>query len=423
MRRRRLLAAAGLALIGTGALGATGARVDAQAAPTIIGFGAVAQSDGTGTTFGDPGTPPYPTAAGQQNHTEATLSTGPAGYALASTAWPGPLVGNAGSLATLLGAPPEAGAVNYGGRAEAFAPAGPNEAALPGMSARAEPTATEAIAGSQAVSTGAGADQATTGDSSTISRASFEAGTLTARSTSTTSDIAFAAGAVRIGSVYTEAVTTTDGTTSTAGGITEVSGGEAGGSPFVVDEEGVRFTDPLTGPVGEQVLSQMGMSMFVASPSSTNEGDSASYQAGALVVTWEPPESGQLIVYTFGGSTAEVSIRLGTARIPPSGPTPTTAPATASRPASPPSAGATPAAPAARPSTPTPTTETVTRPPEELPVEPAAAFDRNLSWWSPYLVGAGFVLVGSSRLRREQALLELPVVSSPCPLDRRPSSP
>jgi hypothetical protein len=167
-----LLGALGLASIGAGAVGAQeGGDV------VVNGLTAVASSDGMGSTFGDPGAQPYPLGKGDVAHSEATLSTGPSGYALASTLWPGPLAANAGSLVVLLGGPAEAGQVNYGGRAEAFSPAGPHDAELPGMRAHADGAVAEASAGAEDVG---GQPGVATGNIVTRSLVSFDAGTLTA---------------------------------------------------------------------------------------------------------------------------------------------------------------------------------------------------------------------------------------------------
>jgi hypothetical protein len=311
-----VLGAAGTASL---ALGLAGAAAQ-EGGTVVIGLDAVAASDGIGSTFGDPSAQPYPVAAGQIAHTEAALSTGPSGYALASAVWPGPLVANAGSLAVLLGGPPEAGQANYSGRAEAFSPAGPNDAELAGMRAHAEGGEAEATAGAEDLE---GEPGAATGDVATRSYTSFEAGVLRSVSSCTASDLGFGDGAVTIGSVRTEAEATTDGAEGTAGGRTVVSGMQVGGQDATVDEDGVRFTDPVVEPVGEQVLANLGMDMFVASPRTTQEGSSASHRAGSLVVVWEPPESGQLFIYSICGSDAAVGLRSGMAYVPqgvPAGP-------------------------------------------------------------------------------------------------------
>jgi len=299
----------GALLVGGGLLLAVASGAAAVAEPEgrlVNGLTAQAASDGVGMTFGDPSTPPYPVGAGQLAHTEASLTTGPTGYALASTAWPGPVVANAGSLVVLLGGPAEAGQANYGGRAEAYS-SGPTDAELPGMRAHAADGVAEATAGAQDVETAPGA---LTGDVVTVSRTGFEAGALGVSSTCTASDLAFGE-AVRIGSVRTEATATSDGDTATSAGRTVVSGLTIGGQAAEVDEEGVRFVDPLTAAVGEQVLAQAGMELYVSAPRAEVDGARGSYRSGALVVVWEPPQSGQLFVYTICGSDAVAAVRLG----------------------------------------------------------------------------------------------------------------
>ena len=402
-----VVGAVGVANLGLGVYGTASAQ---EGESTVLGLDAEASSDGIGSTFGDPEAQPYPVAAGQIAHTNATLSTGPTAYALASTAWPGPLVANAGSLAVLLGGPSEAGDLNYGGRAEAFS-TGPNEAELPSMRASAEGNVAQATAGAQDVE---GQPGAATGDVQTLSRSAYEEGVLRATSSCTASDIGFAEGAVAIGSVRTEAESSTDGTTSTAGGRTVVSGVTIAGQPAEVDEEGVRFIDPIAAPVGEQVLSNFGMEMFVAQPRTTQEEGRASYSAGPLVVLWEPPESGQLFVYSFCGSDASVSIRSGTAfsqSLPA-----TTTPASTPTSAAPSSSGSSPA-PVTPPAATTP-------PATSAPVDDAVALDaepagfvRNLSIW-PYIVGALCSIAAGYGLRRgRDAALAPRDAALTCPLE------
>jgi hypothetical protein len=399
-----LVGAAGIASVGAGAVGAqVGERV-------VIGLGAVAQSDGIGSTFGDPEAQPYPVAAGQIAHTEATLSTGPSGYALASTAWPGPLAANAGSLIVLLGGPPEAGQANYGGRAEAFS-AGPNDAELPGMRAHAAGEVAEAAAGAQDVT---GQPGVTTGDVSTVSRSAYEAGTLSARSSCTASDLGFAEGAVAIGSVRTEASSSTDGSEATAAGRTVVSGLTVGGQPAEVDEEGVRFTDPVTAPVGEQILSQLGMELFVAAPRAEQEASSASYRAGPLVLVWEPPDSGQRFVYSICGSDSAVSLRTGEAFSPPDASTPASLPTAGPAPGRGPSAAP---AVARAPGAPGPTAAPPAGAPAPVALdEVPAAFVRDLAWW-PYLLGAACIVAAAAGLRRAHDLSLAPRAVVACPLE------
>lgn len=369
-----------------------------------------AGSDGIGLTFGDPTTQPYPIAAGQLAHTEASMTTGPTGYALASTAWPGPLVANAGSLVVLLGGPSEAAQLNYRGRAEAFS-AGPNDTELPGMRAHAAEGVAEATAGAQDVETAPGA---ATGDVATASRAVFEGGVLTATSHCTASDLGFG-DSVHIGSVRTEANATSDGDTAGSGGRTVVSGLTIAGQAAEVDEEGVRFVDPITAPVGEQILAQMGMELFVSSPRTATDGASSSYRSGALVVVWEPPQSGQLAVYTICGSEAVAAVRLGSSSVAPPPPAAPAAPAPATP--TPRPVAAPVARPAATPSPPASPAATVPPAAVELGAPAPASFVRELGWW-PYLVGALAVVTGAFGLRRARDdVLAQRATAVACPLE------
>lgn len=414
VRRRRwpwaALGTLGVASFGVGAVGTLGAGAQ-EGGRVVIGYDAVAASDGIGGTFGDPDAQPYPVAAGQIAHTEATMSTGPSGYALASTAWPGPLAANAGSLAVLLGAPPQAGHANYAGRAEALSPSGPHESELPGMRAHAEGGLAEATAGAQDVENEPGAF---TGDVQTVSRSTFENGALQATSTCTASDMTFGGeNGVKIGSVRTEAQAATDGTASTAGGRTVVSGMTVGGQAAEVDEEGVRFVDPVTAPIGEQILANMGIEMFVAQPRTSEEGNRASHHAGSLVVLWDFFGSGHQWVYSICGSDASVSLRSGTAFV---GAPPLTAPPRVT----PTSAAPRPAAsPSAAPRTPpSPTTAPADTGDDEiaLALEPAG-FVRDLSIW-PYIIGAACCVAAGYGLRRgRDVVLDPRAAATACPLE------
>ncbi|MFZ6003451.1 MAG: hypothetical protein ACOYXM_05895 [Actinomycetota bacterium] len=401
-----VLGAAGIASL---ALGVVGASAQVGGGQAINGLDAVAVSGGIGQTFGDPNAQPYPVAKGDIAHTEATLSAGPTGYALASTFWPGPLAANAGSLAVLLGAPGQAGEANYAGRAEAFSPGGPNDASLPGMEAHAEGGVAEAVAGAQDFESAPGA---ATGDVRTRSYSAFEAGKLESVSTCTASDMDFADGAVTIGSVRTEAQAITDGATASAGGRTVVSGMKVAGQNAEVDEEGVRFTDPATAPIGNQVLANFGISMFIAAPRTTEGTSSASHRAGSLVVIWDPPGTDYGYSYDICGSEAAVDLRVGLAFEPPTTlpPVPTTidlgGPVFTPPP---PSSG--PVITTAPPTTAPPAEE------EEAIGPVPISFVRDLSIW-PYIIGfASIVAAGFGLGRVREAALLPQAAAVNCPLE------
>lgn len=397
----------GVASFGLGIAGAP-----AQESGTVItGLDAVAFSDGIGQTFGDPNAQPYPVGKGDAAHTEATIFTGPTGYALASTVWPGPLAANAGSLAVLLGAPNEAGQANYSGRAEAYGN-GPNDAEAPGMTAHAKDGEAEAVAGAQDFESAQGQS---TGDVRTRSRSSFEAGSLRAVSSCTASDLGFGGGAVTIGSVRTEAEAVTNGATSDAGGRTVVSGTRIGGQDAEVDENGVRFTDPATAPIGEQILSNFGITMFVAAPRHEVGPSSASHRSGSLVVIWDPPGTDYGYIYEICGSDAAVEVRTGLAFV---SPPEIVLPPTVAEPGFE-GAFVEPTfeptiEPTFTPGSPTTPTTSGVRP--TLTTDPIA-FVRTLSVW-PYILGALCVLASGFGLgRAREAALVPRSAGIACPLE------
>lgn len=404
-----VLGAVGVSSFALGIAGAT-----AQSGPAVVeGLDAVAVSDGMGQTMGDPNAQPYPVAKGDIAHTEATLFNGPTGYALASTAWPGPLAANAGSLAVLLGGPSQAGQANYSGRAEAFG-GGPNDATAPGMTAHAKDGEAEATAGAQKFESSQGQ---TTGDVYTRSFSEFAAGALQSTSSCTASNLDFAGGTVTIGTVHTEANALTTGTSSDAGGRTLVSGTKIGGQDATVDENGVRFTDPATAPIGEQVLSNAGISMYVTAPrQDPKTPTSASYKSGSLVVIWDPPGTDYGYIYEVCGSDASVELRTGLAFVPVPdadlgpGPLPVDAPSdgagfTASFPVRPIATPAVSSAPARQ----------VDAPASIGPVP--IGFVRDLSI-VPYLIGLLSVVVAGLGLgRAREAALAPRAAAVACPLE------
>src|SRR4051812_20685781 len=76
-----------------------------DSSPSIGFYDVTAEATGIGASVGDPTSQPYPLAAGLVPNSVAQAGAGPSGHALSSIAWPGPLAGNAGSLANVIGTP------------------------------------------------------------------------------------------------------------------------------------------------------------------------------------------------------------------------------------------------------------------------------------------------------------------------------
>lgn len=413
-------------------LGLTGTvgRAGAQTGPiTYSGFTVAAASDGEGVTFGAPSKPPYPVAAGQMAHTEASLTQGPTGYALASTFWPGPLAANAGSLAVLLtGAPPEASQANYAGRAEASSPGGNPDAELAGMRAHSGDDLVEATAAVTGVTNDPGLSS---GSINTLSRSVVDDdGRLVALGQSIITDVVIGENVIEIDSVTTRATAATDGLAAEASGLTTVSGLVIAGQEASVDEEGVRFSDPATQAVGDQILSNMGIEMWVAQPTTNVGTNAASYRSGSLVVVWEIPQSGGYTwVYTIGGSSA--TARGNRATAPPGRPAITPPVSTFGAPALPPTTTIDRAAPASpiRPGTGVAATPPAATDPAltDAPANPSGdlvaalpvGFHRQLSWW-PYVLGFLASIAAAAGLRRARLLLldAHPVPVTSCPLGK-----
>ncbi len=286
----------------------------------LVGFTFTADSDAVTQTGGDPSSQGYPQAQSRSGHTEARLDTGPNGYALASSEWPGGFLGNVGSLAQVFGAPEEAGAANYPVRAEAQS-SGPTSVEQAGASAKAEGGDALALVDVDGYD-GGGSTAFSFGDVHTESRTTLDVTRGIAKATAVVSDISFGDGTIQIDSVTTVAEAATDGRTGTSSGSTLVSGATVAGRPVRIDESGVRAgdstspnpADAIAQALTDQVLTHfeegVKVTMFVTKPRSRSEGNVQEYQSGSLVVLMELGDpsagSGGTGAFVIGGSNAFV---------------------------------------------------------------------------------------------------------------------
>ena len=319
--RRLACLFAGALCFGTAGVGIVLSQIPANAdVPLGSGFGRFSLSAtavGAQLTYDFPGASAHPQAEGEAPITEAQLRSGPQGYALSSLAWPGPLAANGGSLAVLLGlplSPEQASSANYPVRAEARTGSEPStvtNTTFPGSTMTATATDTKVAAGAtMAGSRGPDPDSSTGGIETAAVTRLTGVNTAEAVATSTVRGIDLG-GVVTIGSVTSSATGSTDGVTGVAKGGTVVADMKIAGQPAYVDQDGLHVGDagapvnPASNAVAGQALKAAGMTITVSQPTKRIDGANVSYDAGNIVVLWQPPgdSNGDTFVYTFGGAS------------------------------------------------------------------------------------------------------------------------
>ncbi|HEX9682469.1 MAG TPA: hypothetical protein VGA13_05270 [Acidimicrobiales bacterium] len=407
------------ALLAAAPLAAPTAGADASA---FLGFTLLGAGDAIRTQGGDPQSQGFPQYTTSTSHSDTRLGTGPAGRALASTGWPGEFGGNVGSLTQVFGAPEEAGALNYPGRAEAHTPAGPHDDELPGMRAHALGEVTEAFARQE----GQGDPAVFDFDEASSLTTSYVDGDLgITRSEALVTDIVFAGGQITIDSVSTVAEARTDGVTGTNAGSTVVSGLTVGGQAATVDEDGIHFgdqtnpspADAVAQAIGENVLMHFGITMYVTEPRTRDEGGLQEYRSGSLVVDMDLGGEGRGVgTMAFGGSDAYVqaSPAITPPTLPPVTVAPTTPP-TVPFTSPPPTVAAAVTTPP--PTRPTPTTASV----EQIAAPPVAAPETELVFYWRGIGIPAWLLVLMGTLLMGRGLVHFHGLAARSALPRRPS--
>jgi hypothetical protein len=276
-------------------------------------FDVSANATGIGASFGDPTSSPYPVAAGLVPNTVAQLTAGPSGQAQASVLWPGPLAGNAGSLANVIGTPlpPEVVSnANYPVVARASSAAGgSDEDTLGPMHAK--------VAGgdSSASTTLSNVDApgiVTAAKVATTSHSFLDGGKPTAVGESVLEGVTVAGGVLSIGSIHTVAQGATDGAQATTSQKVTVAGVTVNGQSATIDRSGLHVSGSSVpaGSVldgGKPALDAFGVTAYVTDPrSQSSSGGSGAIESGSVVVVWSPPSSGQYFVVVLGGSSVAV---------------------------------------------------------------------------------------------------------------------
>lgn len=342
-RRRRALAA----LFGVALLAATGANGSANAqtsgggvsdlASQFGGYALDANSEGMSLTYNSPGLiPGTPSPLAQVSFPEAltNMNKSPSGYALASLVYPGPLLADLPTVLALGGfdnqtAPlgenrPMTGDIPaYPVRAEAFYPSGPTSASQEIGSGRETVNTTADTASAEAFYGAATLPPLfTTGSVVSTTESHLEQGLAVSRTRVELTGVDLFASLIRIDSIVTDLVATSDATDAATAGTTVVSGVTFLGLPATIDGSGIHLapqessppvpgvtlpplggvTDPLqplvtqlndlmTSVVGtanadlNQLLNAGGISIQLIQPTETKTGAGASRLASGLLVT------------------------------------------------------------------------------------------------------------------------------------------
>ncbi|MGZ6792943.1 MAG: choice-of-anchor P family protein [Mycobacteriales bacterium] len=251
--------------------------------------------------------------------TTSSLSTGGVGTGLAALAWPGPIVGNAGTTLLVLNpsVPPQATALNDPVRAETHS--GATEKAsyttLPGTVMTSSATG-DAVRASSSTGTPTalpiGTVQSVTGASSTVLKGAAGA---VATATSAVTGLSLAGGQITVGGVTSTATVTSDGTKATTKGSTVVSDLVVGGVHVAVDGQhlqvaGTSVANPLSTQTLNEAVKALGLTVLVTEPHVVRNGAGASYDAGALVLLFS--QGGNSYALTLGRASADLALTPGT---------------------------------------------------------------------------------------------------------------
>ena len=238
--------------------------------------------------------------------TTSSLTTGGVGSGLASLAWPGPILGNAGTTILVLQptAPSQVTLLNDPVRAEAHTGTDQTDATnttVPGttMTSSAKPdkvTTTSTMGSSASPLTDAGSMRG----SSVVQLVGANQASAEARSTVT--DLSLLDGLITIGSVTSTAKATFDGVKAAATGQTVVSGMKVAGQAVSLDGKGLHAagTDvpvPVSAEPVDSVVKALGLHVVLTQGRSVVRGGSATFDAPALA-----------LVYTQGASTYSVTV-------------------------------------------------------------------------------------------------------------------
>ena len=246
-----------------------------------------------------------------------TFETGGIGYGRGSIAWPGSVLGNAGTLFIILsggqippGAQDTVRTLNDPVRAEARSPSGPAEASYdtaPGIVMKATANDTEATAeGSAPHSEVPGS--ATLGSSVADAFSRLDADRALSGASSTVSNIDLG-GVLHIDSITSTANASSDGSKATGDAATVVQGVKVAGQPATIDQHGLTLgtssapLNEVANQAAKQALEQAQIEIVVSQPVITTEGPSSTARAGSVLISL----GGGQAAFVFGGAMASAT--------------------------------------------------------------------------------------------------------------------
>jgi hypothetical protein len=264
-RRKTLAALLGATAMAVAALAMSPTVARADDASTLGGFTLLARANPLQFTYDSPGLLPVsPIVQLSAPESLATLNSGPTGFARSSIAFPGPLLADLGSALKQEGAECQLpfNLQPYPVRAEAFFPQGPADAEddpVPGarMHSTADgPTSTAFTAFNSLDVPGVFSIGAMSGTSSSTAKGD----SAVTKAHSVVSGFSLAAGAVSIGSVVTDVISTSTGDKATTTGTTKVGDVKVGGQNATIDENGISFAGSPVGGIAA-LLTQLGLNI------------------------------------------------------------------------------------------------------------------------------------------------------------------
>jgi hypothetical protein len=313
VKPRRILVATGAAgaafmlAAAPAALGVASGRAHVAVGSKLVSYTAVANAPGIGIDG------IYMGVSLDIPQVRSTLSTGGVGAGLASIAWPGDIGGNAGTAVMVLSptAPSWVKILNDPVKAESHS-TGTRHAVnktLPGtvMQSSATHSLVTASSQTQAALPGLGSLGAISGASTAKLIGPH---TIRAVSHSAVADLNLAGGLIKIGSLVSHAVVISNGKTAHGHAETTVAGVTIAGIPVTIDQDGIHLAKSLvpTSAVTKLLsttLKALKLHTTFTKTLVTHDGGFASYDSGALVLSYRPNNSNYSI--TLGRASAQVN--------------------------------------------------------------------------------------------------------------------